>query len=158
MTATIQQLRTSISDLHPLLLTTLGLEAALGQTARRAAERGGFALDLQLEELPAGLHDRMLLRCASELLQNVVKHADATNVEVSLRARGGLVTLRVIDDGVGFDPAIVGARAAARAHRPALGAGAGGGPRRGAAHRVDARPGTAVTLSLPWLPNANGSG
>jgi two-component system NarL family sensor kinase len=152
MTATIQQLRTSISDLHPLLLDTLGLEAALSQTARRAAERGGFDLDLRLDELPAGLHDRMLLRCASELLQNVVKHAEARNVEVSLRARAGLVTLRVVDDGIGFDPAIVGARLqhghigllSVRERVAAL----------GGVLRTESAPdqGTAVTLSLPWRP------
>ncbi len=55
-------------------------------------------------ELPphAGLQ---LLRIAQEALTNVLKHAQASQVEVSLRQAQGQVHLHVSDDGVGMAPA-----------------------------------------------------
>ena len=48
-----------------------------------------------------------LYRIAQEALQNVVKHAHATQAEVELRCDAKSVLLRVTDDGRGFD---IGAR------------------------------------------------
>ena len=46
-----------------------------------------------------------LYRVAQEALNNVVRHASATSVSVTLVDAGdGAVTLTVADDGVGFDP------------------------------------------------------
>ena len=44
-----------------------------------------------------------LYRIAQEALQNVVKHAQATQAEVELRCDAARVLLRVTDDGRGFD-------------------------------------------------------
>jgi signal transduction histidine kinase len=44
-------------------------------------------------------------RIAQELLNNVVKHAGARNVQVQLLRNKGHLVLIVEDDGVGFDPA-----------------------------------------------------
>jgi two-component system, NarL family, sensor kinase len=41
------------------------------------------------------------------LLANILKHAQATVVNVALFRKGDTVVLRVTDDGTGFDPAIV---------------------------------------------------
>jgi signal transduction histidine kinase len=46
-----------------------------------------------------------LFRVIAEALANVRHHARAASVKVSLTHRDGLLTLRVTDDGVGFDPA-----------------------------------------------------
>ena len=47
-----------------------------------------------------------LFHIAKEALNNIRKHAAATSVEVSLRARDGLVSLVIADDGTGFDASI----------------------------------------------------
>jgi two-component system NarL family sensor kinase len=104
ITATLAQLRGTVSDLHPYLLEQAGLTAAIGQAARAAAARGGFELELDLEEGEGAPNDRALLRCTSELLANVVRHARAAHVTVQLRHDGDVDRVRVRDDGAGFDP------------------------------------------------------
>ena len=78
ITATVAELRGAVADLHPYLLEQAGLAAAIGQSARAAAERAGFALELDLTEGEPGPNDRAVLRCTSELLANVARHASAT--------------------------------------------------------------------------------
>jgi two-component system NarL family sensor kinase len=113
ITATVAQLRGTVSDLHPYLLEQAGLAAAISQAARAAAERAGFVLALDLAESEPGPNDRAVLRCSSELLSNVVRHARAAHVSVQLRREGELDLVRVTDDGMGFDP--VAATATVRA-------------------------------------------
>jgi signal transduction histidine kinase len=45
-----------------------------------------------------------LFRSAQEAISNVLKHADATQLEISLQGEDGRVRLRVEDDGQGFEP------------------------------------------------------
>ena len=73
------ELRGAVADLHPYLLEQAGLAAAIGQAARAAAERAGFALQLDVTEGDPAPNDRAVLRCTSELLSNVVRHASATH-------------------------------------------------------------------------------
>lgn len=46
----------------------------------------------------------VLLRCVQEGLANVRKHSAATSARVELRITEGLATVRIVDDGQGFDP------------------------------------------------------
>jgi two-component system, NarL family, sensor kinase len=48
-----------------------------------------------------------LYRAARELLANIGKHARASTVRVGLSRRADRVVLTVVDDGNGFDPAMV---------------------------------------------------
>jgi len=60
--------------------------------------------------LPKPLDDDvrdLLFRNARELLMNVIKHAQASKVKVSIRKVGSEIQIDVQDDGVGFDPAEV---------------------------------------------------
>jgi two-component system NarL family sensor kinase len=109
---TAGELRETIFELHPYILEEAGLDAAVAAVARRAAARGGFVLDLRLEQASAGKLDHVLYACARELLANAAQHAAATEVRVALRAENGAVELEVADDGHGFDPATVGLRVA----------------------------------------------
>ncbi len=107
ITATVGELRGAVADLHPYLLEQAGLAAAIGQNARAAAGRGGFALQLHLAEGEPSPNDRAVLRCTSELLANVARHARAANVSVVLEHGPEFDRVCVRDDGVGFDPAAV---------------------------------------------------
>ncbi len=49
--------------------------------------------------------ERGVYRIAQELVNNVIKHASATNVSVQLLASKGSIVLSVEDDGIGIDPA-----------------------------------------------------
>ncbi|MDR0420804.1 MAG: sensor histidine kinase [Prevotellaceae bacterium] len=46
----------------------------------------------------------LIYRCAYELINNAVKHANAVNINVQLMIDNGLISLSVHDDGIGFDP------------------------------------------------------
>lgn len=48
-------------------------------------------------------HELMIFRIFQEIFQNIMKHAEAENVRVRLKANGGLFELEVSDDGKGFD-------------------------------------------------------
>lgn len=48
-----------------------------------------------------------LSRIVNECLQNVVRHARATSVEVTLQRENGSAVLEIADDGIGFDPSSV---------------------------------------------------
>lgn len=104
----VRQLRSAIFELHPHVLEEAGLEAALRQVAEGAARRAGFELTLDLDQLPERRDlDRVLFSVARELLTNVTKHAGARHVTVTLHEEGGERTVAVLDDGSGFDPAVL---------------------------------------------------
>jgi two-component system sensor histidine kinase UhpB len=56
----------------------------------------------QMDNLPPEV-EQCYYRVAQEALENVVRHADAQRVSVSLRQAGGRLTLQVSDDGLGFE-------------------------------------------------------
>jgi len=61
---------------------------------------------VEKEPLPVPLEDvasLLLFRTLQELLTNVVKHARAQKVRVSLKVRDDELTLKVRDDGRGFE-------------------------------------------------------
>jgi two-component system NarL family sensor kinase len=149
ITATVAELRGAVSDLHPYLLEQAGLAAAIAQNARIAAERAGIKLDLDLSESEPGPNDRAVLRCTSELLANVVRHARATRVAVVLRHEGELDRVQVRDDGVGFDP--VSATATMRAGHIGLASLRERAEALGGAFTLESTPGagTVATVTIP---------
>jgi signal transduction histidine kinase len=98
-------MRALIFELRPESLEMEGLVAALGKQiaslrARYNIEvRTAFCGEPQLA-LPA---KEALYRIAQEALNNVVKHARASQVNVQLETSDGTVRVEIGDDGVGFD-------------------------------------------------------
>jgi two-component system, NarL family, sensor kinase len=100
---TMRDLRTMLVELYPASLHRSGLAAAVSDVLSPLRAAG---VETEVD-IPADLHvpDRMealLFRTAREALQNVRKHADATRVEVHVRADRSRVWLTVKDDGQGF--------------------------------------------------------
>ncbi|MCV7091476.1 sensor histidine kinase [Mycobacterium interjectum] len=104
---TATRLRSTVTALHPQVLTEVGLTAALRELLRSYELRGSFAVEADLEEVDRPRSQSLLYRAARELLANAYKHAQAGTVRVSLATTGDAITLSVVDDGVGFDPAIL---------------------------------------------------
>jgi len=97
-------LRSTVAELHPAVLARAGLPSALRDLATAAAARGGLAVTVDAEGWPAGERteaDPLLYRTAAELLNNVVKHAQAASAVVTLELADGTARLVVADDGVG---------------------------------------------------------
>jgi signal transduction histidine kinase len=103
----VRDIRRMIYDLRPAALDELGLVPALRQYLNRCQREHdlqiGFSAN-QAERLPAPV-ETALFRIVQEAVNNVVKHAGARRVEVTLAQDDGFVALAVADDGQGFDPA-----------------------------------------------------
>ena len=101
--------RRIIEDLRPSTLDNLGLLPALEVLCQESAERLGLPVitDLQPVRLTASAQ-LTVFRLVQESLNNIAKHARASEVRVSLHDAGARVALQVRDNGVGFDPADIG--------------------------------------------------
>ncbi len=104
--ANIQDIRRLIYDLRPAVLDELGLVAALHEYVDRYQQEQGLTVALAAPEgkdrLPAPL-ETTLFRVIQEALTNAARHAKAQHVEVALGWDPAQVTLRIADDGQGFD-------------------------------------------------------
>jgi PAS domain S-box-containing protein len=93
--------------LHPVILHDLGLEAALREECRGFEERTGIPVQFTSEGQKVELGQDVLLcffRVAQEGFHNIARHAGATNVRLTLSGGNGNCTLRIDDNGRGFDP------------------------------------------------------
>ena len=93
-------------ELRPAILDDLGLVSALRWYLDRQRERGGWNLRFKSHGIPDSLRAPLCMACfrvAQEAIANVVRHAKARQVDVDLIGSDAAVTLRVADDGVGFD-------------------------------------------------------
>jgi PAS domain S-box-containing protein len=100
-------------ELRPAALDAVGLEAAVHSWVERWAEWAGVRADFHSTLGPGRLPpevETQLYRLIAEALANVLKHARATRVGVSLGRARGTIVAAVEDDGVGFDPEAAAAR------------------------------------------------
>lgn len=112
--ASITTLRSTLVDIYPPDLAELGLPAALRDLAGDASTNG---LDVRVNapDLPRSLPRpvaALLYRAAREALRNVERHAGASGAIVSAGAGRSSAWVSIVDDGAGFDPDILDARAA----------------------------------------------
>jgi signal transduction histidine kinase len=94
--------------LHPSIIEDLGLVEALEAECERFSQAEGISATLDSAELDVKLMPEVslcLFRIAQESLTNVARHAEASQVSLSLRPSSGEVRLEIRDDGVGFDAA-----------------------------------------------------
>jgi len=102
----LAEMRLLIFELRPPALAKVGLVATL--QARLEAVEGRTGLTTTLEADPdlrtRAEIEEALYRVAQEALNNVLKHARASNVWVIVTETDRVVTLEISDDGEGFDP------------------------------------------------------
>jgi PAS domain S-box-containing protein len=108
----IQEIRTISRQLAPPSLKDIGLTVALTDlvTMVNNASQTTFSISVPDEaEFEIDNERRLVVyRICQELLNNVVKYAEAQNCHITLaNVNGKSITLRVTDDGKGFDPARV---------------------------------------------------
>ncbi len=108
--AQIGQLSDDLHDLayrlHPSLLEHVGLAAAVGDHVAEFTKRTGLPVTFTAREVPEILSLEVatnLFRVMQESLQNVSKHAQATEVMVRLSGSSKGIGLSVRDNGKGFD-------------------------------------------------------
>jgi PAS domain S-box-containing protein len=101
------QVRALSRGLFPVEVDTAGLMAALAELAARTSELQGVTCTFGCKE-PVLVADNQkathLYRIAKEAVTNVLRHAQARHIAISLEDDGQSVVLRIQDDGVGFSP------------------------------------------------------
>jgi PAS domain S-box-containing protein len=94
-------------DLSPPILYELGVEAAIEWAGEQLCGEHHLVFQFSDDGRYKPLDEDagpLLYRSARELMMNAVKHANASKLKVEIRRNGGLVTVLVVDDGVGFTP------------------------------------------------------
>jgi len=103
----IAAMRSLTFDLSSPILYEFGFEEAVAEWLNEQVEKKhGIATEFEDDGLPKPLDDDIrviLFRNVRELLINVVKHARAKKIKVSIQKVGSRIRVSVEDDGVGFD-------------------------------------------------------
>jgi signal transduction histidine kinase len=104
---TIHDIRTTIFEIDQDRATEDTLRHRATALTNEVGSRLGVEAELTME---TGLSQQVNEHCAHhtiqalrEILSNIVRHSEATHVEVNLSGDGDFLTLRVHDNGVGFD-------------------------------------------------------
>ena len=104
----LDQARRVVQDLRPNLLEQQSLPDAIKRTAVRWQSETGIPLITNVTGTPTVLHPNIevtLLRATQEALNNIWKHAQAGEVQLTLSYMTDMVILDVQDNGVGIDGA-----------------------------------------------------
>jgi signal transduction histidine kinase len=145
----INDLSRLINDLRPAALERLGLERAIEALAEESAARNGLEVTAEVDIAAklSGEEERVVYRLVQEALNNVVKHAGASKVDLSAKWSEHEVQIAVADDGRGFDPAAAASGHGLRGMRERV-------ESLGGEIVVDSTPdtGTRVTARLPISP------
>lgn len=154
----INTVRNLAAELRPGLLDDLGLIAALEWQAHHFSKRAGIPCTLDVPDTPVDLGREVniaVFRIFQEALTNIARHADATQVTVTLRQSRHQFSLTVRDNGKGIKKSqlnsakslgLIGIQERARA--------------LGGVATVKGRAGKGTTMSfqLPLTPNTNDGG
>lgn len=104
----LEQVRSISHRLHPPEWQRLTLEAAVMQLWEYSGIPERLEASLRIEPLPREPEQEvkvLIYRGAQEALANLTRHAHATKVDLALEARGDRISLRMADNGIGFDVA-----------------------------------------------------
>jgi len=151
LTEEIDGLRRIMRELRPPALDERGLEAALMDHLNAIQTTTSVTCTVRstLEGRLDSTQETVLFRVAQEAITNVVRHAGAHHVWVTLSQAPAAVTLEVRDDGVGFDAEEM-PRLASEGHFGLI-AMRERVEMAGGTWSIDSRPdaGTVITVSLP---------
>ncbi len=146
----MEELLSLARQLRPSALDDHGLLPALDGQVRRFGNQTGIETVLHTNGASSTLTDDqeiVLYRVVQEALSNAAQHSGARHVAVNLGAPEGTVTLRVDDDGCGFD-------STAERSRLGLDGMAERAKLVGGELRISSTPGdgTSITLEIPQKP------
>ncbi len=108
----LKEMRLLVYELRPLELEEKGFLGALQQRLDTVEGRAGIDVELKINQqspLPYFLEDA-LFRIVQEALNNIIKHSNATKVIIEMEINEEVCKMRVVDNGIGFDPALIQTR------------------------------------------------
>jgi PAS domain S-box-containing protein len=103
---TIRDTRSLTFELSPPILYELGLVAAIDWLVEQFQLKHGLKCSVGSDSKPKPLNqdiEIVLFRSVRELLVNIIKHARAGRVKITIRVNKGNLRIRVADDGIGFN-------------------------------------------------------
>lgn len=102
----LRTVRRISTDLRPPVLDDLGLEAAVEWLVEGFRSRAGITCELQIDLGDVELDGTLaiaIFRLVQESLTNIVRHAQATRVDIKLKLERQALRLLIEDDGIGFE-------------------------------------------------------
>lgn len=102
----VKELRGIVTELYPPALSELGLLGALQENVEYFRRETGVPCRILSTALPEQLspvQEMVIYRVVQEALNNVRKHAQATEAQISFNTDAGDITVEVSDNGKGFD-------------------------------------------------------
>lgn len=102
---TVEAVQKIAMELRPTILDHLGLAAAIQCEAQEFQKRSGVRCEVALPAQRLSLKaefNTALFRIFQEILTNVARHAEASQVDIALEQTGGWLELRVRDNGKGI--------------------------------------------------------
>ena len=106
----LQQARRMAHNLRPGLLEELGFTEAVQASAEKAAQASGISMKLELANVNGLLPPEFevnLFRIVQEALNNILKHASASEVQITLSHEPAALRLVLEDNGRGFEPGLL---------------------------------------------------
>ena len=103
----LDKIRDLSHTLHPRILDTLGLVAAVKEITNQVSRHSGITVECTSRgkpRMPGKDIDVALYRCCQEAISNAVRHADASRLAILIHYTKNEVRVTVEDDGKGFDP------------------------------------------------------
>jgi len=142
----VDDLRAVIDSLEPLDGDLTSVLATLRFRLGKRLELAGIGLEWDMHDLPAlnwlGPPQALqFMRIVQEVLTNVLKHAQATHMQISARCSGPFIEVCVTDNGCGFDSATTPTGRGLR-HLPQRAASLNG------SLIVESQPGSGTTIRL----------
>ena len=147
----ISSVRRISTDLRPLILDDLGFAEAVQWHASEVMKRSHLKLELDLTAHKLVNDDARataLFRIVQEALANILRHAQAENVAITLSVEGNFLCLRIQDDGLGMPEKIRLGGIGLLSMRERAGA-LGGEFSLSKAKEGDAKAGVSIEVRLP---------
>jgi signal transduction histidine kinase len=155
----ISKVRELSRTLRPALLDEVGLAPALSAYLEEQSTISGVAMELDPRAFQGRLPGDLEIACfrlVQEAVTNALRHAEAKHLKVHLNRNDDRVSLRIEDDGIGFDGLNTLVRAALEGHIGVI------GMRErvrslGGAFQISAKPGegTTIAVELPLVQTSS---
>ncbi|MFC1920553.1 GAF domain-containing protein [Chloroflexota bacterium] len=101
----LDEIHQIIYELRPSLLDDLGLVTAVQWLAENNLSSSGVAVSIKAkgsEQRLSSLLETTLFRVIQEAIKNIAKHAHASNTGISMHFKESVISVHIIDDGIGF--------------------------------------------------------
>ena len=103
----INEIREMCNNLHPVLVEDLGLEISLKSLVKKTSTNHDILVNLNYNTsqkiIPNSLSIHVF-RIIKELINNAIKHASATEINVYVEVDNNNLIIKIIDNGKGFNP------------------------------------------------------